>query len=118
MVRLHVSVHTMPAASLRALLAHSIDYAGMFPPCSLDVLNIAELQNVARERRPDFADIIYWIPYLAWPIIGALLVYIYIVTKIEVNALFAFQTGLAAPLILKSLSNVIPKHPIDPGAGA
>ena len=25
----------MPATSLRALLAHSIDYAGMFPPCSL-----------------------------------------------------------------------------------
>ena len=25
----------MPAASLRALLAHSVDYAGMFPPCSL-----------------------------------------------------------------------------------
>jgi hypothetical protein len=25
----------MPAASLRALLEHSIDYAGMFPPCSL-----------------------------------------------------------------------------------
>ena len=25
----------MPAASLRALLAQSIDYAGMFPPCSL-----------------------------------------------------------------------------------
>lgn len=27
----------MPAASLRALLEHSIDYAGMFPPCSLDL---------------------------------------------------------------------------------
>ncbi len=25
----------MPAASLHALLGHSIDYAGMFPPCSL-----------------------------------------------------------------------------------
>lgn len=25
----------MPPASLRALMAHSIDYAGMFPPCSL-----------------------------------------------------------------------------------
>ena len=25
----------MSPASLRALLAHSIDYAGMFPPCSL-----------------------------------------------------------------------------------
>jgi hypothetical protein len=27
----------MPAASLRALLDHSIDYAGMFPPCSFDL---------------------------------------------------------------------------------
>jgi hypothetical protein len=27
----------MPAASLQALLKHSIDYAGMFPPCSLDL---------------------------------------------------------------------------------
>lgn len=27
----------MPAASLRALLEHSIDYAGMFPPCALDL---------------------------------------------------------------------------------
>ena len=27
----------MPAASLRALLTHSIDYAGMFPPCNLDL---------------------------------------------------------------------------------
>jgi len=84
----------------------------------LDVLNIAELQNVARERRPDFKDVIYWIPYIAWPIFGAVLVYIYLLTKIEVNALFAFQTGLASPLILKSLSNAVPKHPIDPGPGA
>ena len=27
----------MPAASLRALLEHSVDYAGMFPPCSLEL---------------------------------------------------------------------------------
>jgi hypothetical protein len=27
----------MPSAALRALLARSIDYAGMFPPCSLDL---------------------------------------------------------------------------------
>src|SRR5438046_10753692 len=27
----------MPTASLQALLKHSIDYAGMFPPCSLDL---------------------------------------------------------------------------------
>src|SRR6266481_673150 len=42
----------MFAASLGALLAHSIDYAGMFPPCSL-ALEPA-LQNQARfVRDPD-----------------------------------------------------------------
>jgi hypothetical protein len=42
----------MPAASLRALLEHSIDYAGMFPPCSLDLE--PALTNQARYvRLPD-----------------------------------------------------------------
>jgi hypothetical protein len=39
----------MPAATLRALLEHSIDYAGMFPPCSLDLE--AALTNQARYVR-------------------------------------------------------------------
>lgn len=42
----------MPSASLRALLAHSIDYAGMFPPCSLSLE--PALQNQAEYvRSPD-----------------------------------------------------------------
>jgi len=42
----------MPADSLRALLAHSIDYAGMFPPCSLGLE--AALRNQAEYvRSPD-----------------------------------------------------------------
>ena len=40
------------AASLRALLAHSIDYAGMFPPCQLELE--AALKNQAEYlRMPD-----------------------------------------------------------------
>jgi hypothetical protein len=39
----------MPAASLHALLAHSIDYAGMFPPCSLPLETA--LQNHAQYVR-------------------------------------------------------------------
>ena len=39
----------MPAASLRALLAHSIDYAGMFPPCALELE--PALENQARYVR-------------------------------------------------------------------
>ncbi|PYL09698.1 MAG: hypothetical protein DME33_03415 [Verrucomicrobia bacterium] len=42
----------MPAASLQALLAKSIDYAGMFPPCSLTIE--PALQNQAEYvRSPD-----------------------------------------------------------------
>ena len=42
----------MPAASLRALLEHSIDYAGMFPPCGLELE--PALTNQARYvRSPD-----------------------------------------------------------------
>jgi hypothetical protein len=39
----------MPTASLHALLAHSIDYAGMFPPCSLPLETA--LQNHAQYVR-------------------------------------------------------------------
>lgn len=42
----------MPAASLRALLAHSIDYAGMFPPCSLG-LETALINQADYVRSPD-----------------------------------------------------------------
>jgi hypothetical protein len=42
----------MPTASLRALLAHSIDYAGMFPPCSLG-LDQALRNQAEYVRSPD-----------------------------------------------------------------
>jgi len=42
----------MPAASLQALLAKSIDYAGMFPPCSLD-LESAVRNQAQYVRLPD-----------------------------------------------------------------
>jgi hypothetical protein len=42
----------MPSAALQALLEHSIDYAGMFPPCSLPLESA--LQNQAKYvRHPD-----------------------------------------------------------------
>ena len=42
----------MPSASLRILLAHSIDYAGMFPPCSLG-LEPALKNQAEYVRSPD-----------------------------------------------------------------
>src|SRR4030095_10237694 len=42
----------MPAGSLRGLLAHSIDYAGMFPPCSFG-LEAALRKQAEYVRSPD-----------------------------------------------------------------
>jgi len=42
----------MPAASLRALLEHSIDYAGLFPPCGLE-LEPALTNQAGYVRLPD-----------------------------------------------------------------
>jgi hypothetical protein len=42
----------MPTASLRTLLAHSVDYAGMFPPCSLG-LESALRNQADYVRSPD-----------------------------------------------------------------
>jgi hypothetical protein len=42
----------MPAASLHALLTHSVDYAGMFPPCSLG-LEPAVKNQAEYVRSPD-----------------------------------------------------------------
>lgn len=43
----------MPAASLHAILAQSIDYAGLFPPCSLDLK--PAMENQANYTRNDDA---------------------------------------------------------------
>lgn len=42
----------MPSAALRALLARSLDYAGMFPPCSLELAPALQKQ-AAYVRDPD-----------------------------------------------------------------
>jgi hypothetical protein len=52
MAESHGELKMAAAASLRALLARSIDYAGLFPPCSLE-LEPALLNQAAYVRDPD-----------------------------------------------------------------
>jgi hypothetical protein len=68
--------------------------------------------------RPGDVAWVYWAAYIIWPILGGVVAYIYTLMNFEMNALFAFQTGLAAPLVIRSLLNAVPKHPINPGPGA
>ena len=77
----------------------------------VNILNLVELQNIPKERRPNFQDIIYWIPYLVWPITGAILVIAYQASGYDVKGVLALNIGLSAPLIIKSMATSKFKEP-------
>lgn len=44
---------------------------------TINMLNLLELQNVPKDRRPDFKNFLYWLPFLVWPILGGVVAFIY-----------------------------------------
>jgi hypothetical protein len=85
---------------------------------SVNLLNLMELQNVPKERRPDFKDWLYWLPYLIWPLLGGVVAFMYQQADAPLTKTVAFHVGASAPLIIRSMANVIPApaRPTDPGA--
>lgn len=75
----------------------------------IQLLNLAELNKVAKSRRPDFKDYATWLPFIIYPIIAAVIAYAYFDDEHSVNKMLAIQVGASSPLILKSLANAIPK---------
>lgn len=88
---------------------------------ALDFLYLLELPNIPADRRPDLRSLIYWLQYVFWPILGGLLGFIYDDAKAPLSRVVAFQIGLSAPLIIRSLANVVPSQirpPTPPPPGA
>lgn len=87
---------------------------------AINLLNLIELRNVPKERRPDFKDWLYWLTFLAWPFLGAGLAFVYLQSNMKLEPILALNVGLSAPLILKSMASANPFTPsnIDPGEGA
>lgn len=86
---------------------------------AVNLLNLLELQQVPKERRPDFADWLYWFPFLMWPIIGGVVGFLYNDLASPLSKLAAFHLGVSSPLILRSLASAIPaqaKQQLPPGA--
>jgi hypothetical protein len=74
----------------------------------LQLLNLLELNKIPKSRRPDFKDFAYYIPYIVSPLFGALIGYAYFDDQEHVNKLLAIHIGASAPLILRSMSQVLP----------
>ncbi len=86
---------------------------------TINLLNLLELQNVPKERRPDFKDPLYWLPYAAWPILGGFMAYIYNEAASPLGKLVAFHVGLSTPVILRTMVSIIPpqiRQQVQPGA--
>ena len=74
----------------------------------INVLNLLELQNVPKDRRPDFHDWLYWLPFFAWPLLGGIVGYLYNDSASPLGKIVAFHIGISSPLILRAMANVIP----------
>lgn len=75
---------------------------------AIQLLSLLELPNLPKNRRPDFKDFIYWLPFIINPFLGGLIGYAYFNHQQEVNSLLAIHIGASAPLILRTMSMIIP----------
>ena len=69
-------------------------------------------------ERPDFRDMMFWLPFCIWPLLGMLLAYAYQSSGTQLNSILALNVGASAPLILRGMVDAGRVNDIDPGQGA
>lgn len=87
---------------------------------TINILQLLEYSKLPKNERPEFRDWLFWLPYVVWPVLGAVLAFAYIESGIEISAILGFNIGLSAPLILRAMveSNPAKGTTIEPGEGA
>tara|TARA_R110000868_G_scaffold147163_1_gene368407 strand:+ start:1892 stop:2173 length:282 start_codon:yes stop_codon:yes gene_type:complete len=84
-------------------------YIGAGGGLALQLLSLLELPNIDKKDRPDFKDLVYYIPYVLNPILGAFIVFVYLKAQTELNPVLALHIGASAPVILRTMASAIPK---------
>ncbi|MCU8394065.1 hypothetical protein M2G63_16405 [Vibrio vulnificus] len=80
--------------------------AGAF---AIKLLELAELHKVTPSERPDFKDILYWVPFLILPVLGGGLAQVYVSSDTVLSPLLAVNIGVSAPLILRAMAQAAPE---------
>ncbi len=75
---------------------------GAFGGLVLNVMNIIQDQK-RHQNQKVVKDFMYWIIFGFWPILGAVLVFTYMVSGINVNGLMALTTGVTAPTTVQAM---------------
>jgi len=87
---------------------------------AINILHLMEYAKRPKIERPDFRDILYYVPYLAWPVLSSVLAFAYVESGVQLSPILALNVGLSAPLIFRAMVEANPIKPsaIDPGEGA
>jgi hypothetical protein len=72
---------------------------------AIQLLGLMNLSRIPKNERPDFKDIIYWVPFLIHPTLGGGLAYAYVASGHTLAPLVAINVGITAPLVLKTIAN-------------
>jgi len=78
----------------------------------ISVVRLAELAALPRiERPPTFSDPLWVFKFVALPIVGGILAFVYQADGVSLKPLLALNIGISAPLILNTLAAAVPKSP-------
>lgn len=75
---------------------------------AVQLLPLLSMWQVAPDERPNFKEVVYWLPFLVHPMIAVLLVWVYYSSELVTQPVAALHIGISAPLIIRSLSNAAP----------
>ncbi len=78
----------------------------------ISVVRLTELAALPRiERPPTFSDPLWIFQFVALPVVGGILAFVYQADGISLKPLLALNIGVTAPLILKTLAAAVPRDP-------
>ena len=74
----------------------------------VNLLGLVELHKVPKAERPDFTNLLYWVPFLVWPVVAAVLALAYVLSGNQLTPILSMNVGASAPLILRSMAQAAP----------
>lgn len=74
----------------------------------MNILKLFEMAKIPKRERHDLKDWIYWVQFIFWPFVGALLVYVYETSSGELSPILALNVGVSSPLIINAMAKANP----------
>ena len=78
---------------------------------AIKLLDLVELANVPKDRRPELKTFFYWLPFVILPLLGGFVAYAYIESGTTLTPILAINIGVSAPLIFRTMASSIPIKP-------